>query len=68
MAENRNDIGDRERMEGAFSIREANCDTNMKSISPYDLPHFNCLTLEDPDTFWFEFIVICRTYDYTTDG
>jgi len=39
----------------------------MKNISPSFLPHFHGLTLEDPNTFLFEFVVICRTYDYTND-
>jgi len=39
----------------------------MKNISPSTLPHFHGLTTEDPDTFLFEFFVICRTYDYTDD-
>lgn len=37
----------------------------MKNISPSTLPHFHGLTTEDPDTFLIEFVVICRTYDYT---
>eukprot|EP00253_Pinus_taeda_P014105 PITA_14105 len=39
----------------------------MKNISPSSLPHFHGLTSEDPDTFLFEFAVLCRTYDYTED-
>ena len=39
----------------------------MKNISPSALPHFHGLTTEDPDTFLFEFVVLCRTYDYTED-
>jgi len=67
MAENQNDIGNRERIESAFPIRETNGDTKMKNISPSALPHFHGLTTEDTDTFLFEFVVICRTYDYTDD-
>ena len=71
MAENRNGIeninGDENRTEGAFPIRETNGDDKMKNISPSSLPHFHGLTLEDPDTFLFEFVVICRTYDYTSN-
>ena len=67
MVENRNERGNRERVEGAFPIRETNGDTKMKNISPSALPHFHGLTTEDPDTFLFEFVVICRTYDYTND-
>jgi len=65
MVENKNDRGNRERVEGAFPIREIDGDTKMKNISPSILPHFHGLTIEDPDTFLFEFDVICRTYDYT---
>ena len=67
MVENQNDRGNRERVEGAFPIKETNGDTKMKNISPYALPHFHGLTIEDPETFLFEFFVICRTYDYTDD-
>lgn len=71
MAKNRNGIGDKEgdenRDEGDFPIRETNGDARMKNISPSSLPHFNGLTLEDPDTFLFEFFVIYKTYDYTYD-
>jgi len=64
---NQNDRGDRERIESAFPIRETNGDTKMKNISPSALPHFHGLTIEDPDTFLFEFAIICRTYDYIDD-
>ena len=67
MAGNQNDKGDRERIGSAFPIRETNGDTKMKNISPSTLPHFHGLTIEDPDTFLFEFVVICQTYDYTDD-
>jgi len=39
----------------------------MKNISPSALPHFHGLASEDLDTFLFDFIVICRTCDYTND-
>jgi len=67
MDENRNDRGNRERVEGVFPIRETNGDTKMKNISPSALPHFHGMISEDPGTFLFEFSVICRTYDYTND-
>ena len=51
----------------AFPIREGDWETKMKNISPLALPHFHGLTSEDPDTFMFEFIVVCGTYDYTSD-
>ena len=52
--------------EGVFPIREENGETKMKNISPSALPHFHRLTSEDPDLFMFEFVVVCRTYDYTS--
>lgn len=48
IVENRNDKGNREKIEGAFPIRETNGDTKMKNISPSALPHFHGLTIEDP--------------------
>ena len=67
MVENRNARGNGERVEGTFPIRETNADTKMKNITPSTLPHFYGLTIEEPDTFLFEFFVICRTYDYAED-
>ena len=67
MDENQNDRGNRERIEGAFPIRETNGDTKIKNTSPSALPHFHGLTIEDPNTFLFEFSIICQTYDYTND-
>ena len=67
MARNQNDRGDRERIESAFPFTETNGDTKMKNIRPFSLPHFHGLTIEDPDTFLFEFVVICQTYDYNND-
>jgi len=67
MVEHKNGIGNEERIEGAFPIRETNGDTKMKNTSPSALPHFHGLTTEDPDTFLFEFVVLCRTYDYAED-
>ena len=67
MAENRNERGNIERVEGAFPIREMNGDTKMKNISPTALPHFHGQTTEDPDTFLFDFAIIYQTYDYTND-
>ena len=67
MAENINSRGNGERIEGNFPIRETNGDTKMNNISPSALRHFHGLTTEGPDTFLFEFAIICRTYDYAED-
>lgn len=56
MVEYRNDRGNRERVEGAFPIRETNGDTKMKNISPSALPHFHGLTSEDPNTFFLSLL------------
>ena len=39
----------------------------MKNINPSSLPNFHGLVWEDPETLFFEFTVIWRTYDYTKD-
>ena len=39
----------------------------MKNISPSILPDFHGLRNEDPETFLFEFEVLCRSYDYLLD-
>ena len=51
----------------AFPIREVDGETKMKNIIPLALPHFQGIISEDLDTFMFEFFVVCRTYDYTSD-
>jgi hypothetical protein len=40
----------------------------MKNIPPSVLPNLFGLTTEDPDSFMFEFDIICRTYGYTNDA
>jgi len=40
----------------------------MKNIPLSSLPSFQGMTVEDLDTFLFEFHVLCRTYDYTIDA
>lgn len=42
--------------------------TVLKNIPPLALPVFNGLVTEDPDTFLFEFDVLCRSCDYTIDA
>jgi len=39
----------------------------MKAIPPHHIHTFHCLTLEDPNAFLFEFNLLCRGYDYTTN-
>jgi hypothetical protein len=39
----------------------------MKAIPLQNLPTFHGLISEDPDAFLFEFDVLCRLYDYTSE-
>lgn len=48
-----------------FPTMETNGEIKMKNINMYDF--FNDLTLEDPNTFLFEFELVCKTYDYAFD-
>ena len=45
-----------------------NTQVQMKNISPSALPHFYGKVHEDPDSFLFEFDILCRSYDYSTDA
>lgn len=40
----------------------------MKSIPPSVLPNFYGMASEDPDSFLFEFDIVCQTYGYTYDA
>ena len=40
----------------------------MKNIPLSSLPNFQGMVVEDPDTFLFEFDVLCKSYDYNTDA
>ena len=37
---------------------------HMKKIPPYFLPNFHGTRTEDPETFLFEFEILCRSYGY----
>jgi hypothetical protein len=50
-----------------FPIHESDGEAKMKNINSYALCHFHGLVFKDPDTFLFEFAIICMTYDYTID-
>ena len=51
-----------------FPILDEDTTVTMKNISPYILPNFHGLRNEDPETFIFEFEVLCRSYDYLHDA
>ena len=40
----------------------------MKNILPSVLPRFYGKATEDSDEFIFEFDILCRSYDYTTNA
>ena len=40
----------------------------MKNIHPSRLPTFYGKSNEDPDTFLFEFDILCRSYNYLQDA
>ena len=50
-----------------FPIGDIIGEAPMKCIPLSSLPSFQGMTVEDLDTFLFEFDVLCRSYDYTTD-
>lgn len=51
-----------------FPIIDLGGVTRMHIIPPSALPNFHGLTNDDPDTFLFEFEVLCRGYDYWTNA
>ena len=50
-----------------FPIVDPDTVAQMKNIPPLALPHFHGKVHEDPDSFLFEFDILCRSYDYSTD-
>jgi len=51
-----------------FLIRDLGASAPTKPIPLATLPNFHGLVSEDPDTFLFEFEIVCRGYDYTKDA
>ena len=51
-----------------FPIQQPEGIAPMKNISPSVLPRFYGKVVEDPDKFIFEFDILCRNYDYTTNA
>ena len=50
-----------------FPIQQLEGIAPMKNISPLVLPRFYGKATEDPDEFIFEFDILCRSYDYTSN-
>jgi hypothetical protein len=51
-----------------FPILDTAMNVTMKSIPAASLPSFYGKTSEDPDTFLFEFDILCRSYNYLQDA
>jgi hypothetical protein len=51
-----------------FSILDTTPNVNMNNIPLSSLPTFYDKNSEDPDTFLFEFDILCRSYNYIQDA
>lgn len=51
-----------------FPIGDIRGEAHMKNIPLSSLPFFQGMTVEDPDTFLFEFDVLYRSCDYVSDA
>jgi hypothetical protein len=51
-----------------FHILDTTLNVNMKNIPFSALPTFYGKNSEYPDTFLFEFDILCRSYNYIQDG
>ena len=51
-----------------FPIKETGGATQMKNIPPSALPYFSGVSSEYLDAFLFEFDVLCRSYDYSSNA
>jgi hypothetical protein len=51
-----------------FPILDIAKDVSMKNIPLSSLPHFQGMSIEDPDSFLFEFDILCRSYNYTDNA
>ena len=51
-----------------FPIVDPDTMVQMKNIPPSAIHHFHGKAHEDPDSFLFEFDILCRRYDYSTDA
>eukprot|EP00253_Pinus_taeda_P030943 PITA_30943 len=70
--EQQHDQGEEEESTFKFPIHEPEDNNDeeikMKNIPPSVLPNFYGMASEDPDSFLFEFEIVCRTYGYTDDA
>jgi hypothetical protein len=51
-----------------FPILDIDKDVAMKNISLSSLPNFQGMSKKDPNSFLFEFDILCRSYNYTDNA
>ena len=51
-----------------FPLPSLVTNANLKNIPPTTLPKFYGLATKDPNTFLFEFDILCHSFDYNTDS
>ena len=51
-----------------FPILDSTRDVAMKNIPPSTLPYFHGMSTEDPDSFLFEFYILCCSYNYVNNA
>ena len=68
--ENNGNVNDNVEQEVTFGfpIFDSTIDITMKNIPPSALPHFRGMSTEDPDSFLFEFDILCCSYNYVNDA
>jgi hypothetical protein len=62
------EIGNQTKTTFGFLILDTTPNVNMKNIPLSTLPTFYGKKSEDPDTFLFEFDILCRRYNYIRDA
>ena len=70
VGENDGNVNDNAEQEVTFGfpILDSTINVTMKNIPPSSLPHFHGMSTEDPDSFLFEFDILCRSYNYVNDA
>ena len=68
--ENNDNVNDNVEQEVTFKfpIFDSTIDVTMKKLPPSNLPHFHGMSTENPDSFLFEFDILCRSYNYVNDA
>jgi hypothetical protein len=62
------EVGNQTKTTFGFPILDTTPNVNMKNIPLSALPTFYGKSSEDPDTFLFEFDILCRSYNYLQDS